>query len=158
MTARNWNRAWFFRGPAVRDLAAISASLFVATSIDDSFAAQPPPIIPPRPVSLPAPTEADYSPLSLRLRESGIVELSVLVGVDGSCKEAQVVRSSGYPRLDATSIVLCMRRFRWEPARLLSDRSPVEGRVATRINWNLPPSTPYPSSIALSSCRPQVFP
>jgi protein TonB len=41
-----------------------------------------------------------YPALSKRLREEGKVVVRVLIGIDGLPKEAKVVQSSGYERLD----------------------------------------------------------
>ena len=61
----------------------------------------------PAPVQLPS-TNADYlqnpkppyPPASLRLGESGRVVHRVWIGPDGRPQKAELVKSSGYPRLD----------------------------------------------------------
>jgi protein TonB len=44
--------------------------------------------------------EPEYPAISKRLGEEGVVVIKVLVGVDGRATQADVVTSSGFPRLD----------------------------------------------------------
>lgn len=54
-----------------------------------------------------------YPPQSLRARETGVVQLSFLIDVDGNVLESQVVQSSGYRRLDeAARSGLALCKFR----------------------------------------------
>lgn len=59
-----------------------------------------------------------YPSLSLRLRETGDVLVEVLVDMDGAVVSANVLRSSGYPRLD-NSAREAARGARFKPPRLL---------------------------------------
>jgi protein TonB len=86
-----------------------------------------PPVTPPMPVDPPvtiAPARAiasthtipEYPILSRRLGEQGSVHLSLTVGADGMVAEAKVLRSSGFPRLDAAAIDWVLRYWRYQPA------------------------------------------
>lgn len=96
----------------------------------------PPPITPPRagPRNIVDPN-TDYPPISVRLQEEGRVQLAVVVGADGSCKDAQVVSSSGKTRLDEASVTLCKRKFKWTPAT--QGGTPIEAKVNMNVTWQL---------------------
>ena len=96
----------------------------------------PPPIIPPRPGprNVVDPNQ-DYPPISVRLQEEGRVQLAITVAADGTCKDAQVVTSSGKTRLDEASVNLCKRKFRWTPATQAG--APIEARVNMNVTWQL---------------------
>ncbi len=58
-----------------------------------------------------------YPRNSRRLGEEGEVLLEVLILEDGTVGEIRVLKSSGYPRLDASALN-AVKRWRYEPARL----------------------------------------
>ena len=86
-----------------------------------------------------APTvDADYAPnedvfrppaISVRLGEYGTVLLRVTVGVNGQATEVEVVKSSGYPRLDNAAV---------QGARRLKFRSATRGGAAVEASYQLP--------------------
>lgn len=96
----------------------------------------------PAPVQLPS-TQADYlqnpkppyPPLSLRLGESGRTVHRVWIGPDGRPQKAELVRSSGYPRLDKASHDAVMS-WRYVPGK----RGGVPELMAfdVPISWELP--------------------
>jgi periplasmic protein TonB len=55
-----------------------------------------------------------YPPLSQRLREEGTSVVKVLIGTDGRVQEAQIAKSSGFPRLDQAAEVTA-RGWRYVP-------------------------------------------
>lgn len=55
-----------------------------------------------------------YPPASRRAQEDGRVHVRVLVGVDGSPRDIEIIRSSGHPRLDE-SAVATVRATRFRP-------------------------------------------
>jgi periplasmic protein TonB len=57
-----------------------------------------------------------YPALSRRLHEEGLVRLSVLILADGRVAEVSVLKSSGFPRLDAAALA-AVRRWHYLPAR-----------------------------------------
>lgn len=59
---------------------------------------------------------------SRRLREQGIVVLSVLLAIDGHVERLSVARSSGFPRLDRAAAG-AVRHWRWSPT--VRDGQPV---------------------------------
>lgn len=80
-----------------------------------------PPPAPPQPKLLPASNIAYLVPppielplASRRLGEQGLVQLRVLVGVDGLPRQVSVQRSSGFARLDEQA-VSAMKRARFKP-------------------------------------------
>lgn len=108
--------------------------------------APPPPVVaaapPPPPVTPARPgprnivdANTDYPPISVRLQEEGRVQLAIVVGADGTCKDAQVVASSGKTRLDEASVALCKRKFKWTPAS--QGGTPVESKVNMNVTWQL---------------------
>jgi protein TonB len=85
----------------------------------------------PAPVAAPAPakvelpsTDADYlqnpkpayPPMSKRLGEQGRILVRVLIGVDGTAKEAQLKQSSGFDRLDQAALDT-VRKWRYVPGK-----------------------------------------
>ena len=80
-------------------------------------------------------TGEDYPAISIRLQEQGRVQLAVVVGTDGRCKDAQVTQSSGVSRLDEASVTLCKRKFRWEPAT--QGGRPIEAKINVNVAWQL---------------------
>lgn len=95
--------------------------------------APPPPVIEPR-------FDADYldNPkppyprLSSKLGEAGRVFLRVLVKADGTVRELDLHKSSGYERLDSSALNT-VRNWRFVPARQGS--RPVDGWVIVPINF-----------------------
>ena len=55
-----------------------------------------------------------YPPMSKRLGETGTVILKVLVGADGTAKEVQIRKSSGFERLDMAAQE-AVRKWRFVP-------------------------------------------
>ena len=104
-----------------------------------ALSAQDPNDSPPIFISDYVPTAEDYDPIAVRERVTGEVILSVLVGLDGSCKEARIVESDS-PLLDQSAIRLCQERLKWEPAQR-NDR-PVEAWTMRRVRFELSSEPP----------------
>ena len=51
----------------------------------------------------------DYPALSVRRGEQGQVVLNVLIGIDGKAQKAEIVKSSGFERLDAAALATVQR-------------------------------------------------
>lgn len=86
----------------------------------------PAPVAPPAPprIELPSSDAAylrnpkpPYPPMSRRLGEQGQVLLRVLIGADGSAKDAQVKSSSGYDRLDRVALETVRTQWRFVPGK-----------------------------------------
>ena len=60
--------------------------------------------------------KAPYPGISKRLGEQGTVGLRVLVGIDGSAQKVEVLRSSGYDRLDRAAFAAALK-WRYKPGR-----------------------------------------
>src|SRR5687767_8396097 len=83
---------------------------------------------------------SDYPQESIRLHEEGATDLRYLIDTNGNVREAEILGSSGYPRLDEASVEMVKRRWRFWPA--LRNGSPVESWVTARIVWELRDSPP----------------
>jgi periplasmic protein TonB len=76
----------------------------------------------------------EYPSAARRLKETGIVVLQILVGVDGRVISSNVTSSSGYQRLDeAARQALSLCKFK--PGTL--DGKPVQGWATLRYAWKL---------------------
>jgi len=84
-----------------------------------------------------------YSPASMRAREQGYVVVHVLVDEKGQARTVEVVRSSGYPRLDE-SAVDAIRKWTFTPAE--GSAGP-EARIA--ITWEFELSPPNLAPVAV---------
>lgn len=58
----------------------------------------------------------DYPAASLRAREAGPVDVTLMVSAEGEVIWCQIERSSGFARLDAATCSLLKRRGRFVPA------------------------------------------
>ena len=93
----------------------------VATAVEHRSEPVAPPE--PSPVVLPS-SDADYldnapppyPAMSYRMREQGTVIVRVLIGIDGSASQAQIMASSGYQRLDQMALQT-VRRWRYVPGK-----------------------------------------
>jgi protein TonB len=100
------------------------------------------PPAPPAPPAAPVRTSAvgilctppDYPSWSLRLEEEGKVSLSYLVGVDGSVVKVDVLKSSGYKRLD-TAASQQVFKWRFKPATL--DGKAIEQSITRSFNFSI---------------------
>jgi protein TonB len=81
-------------------------------------------VAPPAPkVELPS-SDADYlnnpkppyPPISKRMGEQGEVLIRTLIGADGTAKEASILRSSGFDRLDQTALATALK-WRFVPGK-----------------------------------------
>jgi len=59
----------------------------------------------------------DYPDSAVKAGEQGYVTISFLIGLDGRMTDCKVVRSSGYPRLDAIPCKVLTKRARFTPAK-----------------------------------------
>lgn len=57
-----------------------------------------------------------YPPMSKRLGEQGEVVIRTLIGADGTAKEASILRSSGFDRLDQTALATALK-WRYVPGK-----------------------------------------
>lgn len=80
----------------------------------------------PAPPSAPTPPRAadylnnpkpPYPALSRRLGEAGVVQLRALINPDGSVAQIQLLRSSGFERLDSAALNTVRDHWKFEPAR-----------------------------------------
>jgi protein TonB len=76
-----------------------------------------------------------YPPASMRAREQGYVVVQVLVDEEGHARTVEVVRSSGYPRLDE-SAVDAIRKWTFTPAKGLAGP---EARIVLTWEFELSP-------------------
>jgi len=85
-----------------------------------------------------------YPPASIRAREQGYVVVQVLVDEKGQARTVEVVRSSGYPRLDE-SAVDAIRKWTFTPAE--GSAGP-EARIA--ITWEFELSPPNLAAVPVA--------
>lgn len=65
----------------------------------------------------------EYPPASRRAGEAGTVTLRAYVGADGRCSQVEVVKSSGFPKLDEAAVKEVQRNWRFVPGK--EDGKPV---------------------------------
>lgn len=80
-------------------------------------------------------TQPAYPAGSIRLEETGVVELELRIGRDGRVIEARVLRSSGHARLDRAAVAEALRAWRLQPATL--DGEPVEDVYRIQVTFRL---------------------
>ena len=103
------------------------------------LAMRTPPPMPPTPEAMPPPPVPPMPPRGTKVQEShGMVELQVLVGVDGRAQQVKVVKSDPPGLFDAEAIARAWRTHFIPPKK---DGKPIEGwldvpgRFATRSVW-----------------------
>jgi protein TonB len=99
----------------------------------------PPAIAPTRAIPNPRNREVspdDYPSASARAGEEGTTGIRVVIGTDGRVKDCQIVKSSGFPRLDERACQIATRRWRFKPAT--ENGQPVESQLAQNYRWVLP--------------------
>ncbi len=77
----------------------------------------------------------DYPDASRRAEEQGTTGIRVTVGTDGRVKNCEVVKSSGYNRLDERACQIATRRWRFTPAT--ENGQPVESLSTVNYVWRL---------------------
>ena len=97
--------------------------------------APPPAPIPPRPADYLNNPRPPYPSLSRRQGEQGIVRLNILVNPDGSVARLDLLKSSGYPRLDRSAMETVQSSWKFEPAR--QGDTPVSAWVIVPIQFTL---------------------
>jgi protein TonB len=80
-------------------------------------------------------TQPPYPAASVRFGEEGTVTLELRVARDGRVLDARVLRSSGFPRLDAAAIEEARRVWWLRPAT--EDGSTIEASYAVRVSFRL---------------------
>jgi periplasmic protein TonB len=96
--------------------------------------ASPPPT-PPQPADYLNNPKPPYPRLSNRLREEGTVLLRALINPDGSVARLEVLKSSGYERLDTSAFNTVKSSWKFEPAR--QNGQPVTDWVNFPIEFTL---------------------
>jgi len=99
---------------------------------------RPPPAEPARTlphIDVRASREPEYPPVSRRLGEQGSLILQVLVGVDGKVRDAKLVQSSGFDRLDRAALDGVKTSYRFVPGTV--DGKPQEMWYTFKFNWKL---------------------
>ncbi len=76
-----------------------------------------------------------YPPQAVREGLTGVVELEILVGIDGKPLEATVVRSSGHRLLDQAARRIVLSRWTFQPA--MRDGQPVQALGRVPIEFKL---------------------
>lgn len=76
-----------------------------------------------------------YPPQAVRENLTGVVELEILVGVDGKPIEVSIVRSSGHRLLDQAAIRVVKSRWTFQPA--MSNGQPIQALGRVPIEFKL---------------------
>lgn len=76
-----------------------------------------------------------YPPQAVRENLTGVVELEILVGIDGKPIDVTVVRSSGHRLLDQAAIRVVKSRWKFQAA--MSNGQPVQARGRVPIEFKL---------------------
>jgi len=76
-----------------------------------------------------------YPPPAVRDNLTGVVELEILVGIDGKPIDVSVVRSSGHRILDQAARRVVLSRWTFQPA--MRDGQPVQARGRVPIEFKL---------------------
>lgn len=106
----------------------------VVTEVPKSPPAPPAPI-PPRPGDYLNNPKPRYPALSRRLGEEGVVRLNILVNPDGSVARLEIMKSSGYVRLDESARKTVQENWKFVPARQAG--KPVAAWVIVPIQFTL---------------------
>lgn len=78
-----------------------------------------------------------YPAEAIRNEEEGRTVSRILIGRDGRVRSCGIVTSSGYPRLDAATCDILVRRGAFEPARDAAGRA-IEATRQMPVRWVLP--------------------
>lgn len=105
----------------------------VVAEVPQPAPAPPPPLIPPRPADYLNNPKPPYPALSRRLHEEGVVQLRILVNPDGSVARLELIKSSGYPRLDESAMNTVQSSWKFEPARQAG--KPIQAWVIVPIDF-----------------------
>lgn len=76
-----------------------------------------------------------YPPDAVRGNLTGVVELEILVGIDGKPIDVSIVRSSGHRILDQAAVRVVKSRWTFQPA--MSNGQPVQARGRVPIEFKL---------------------
>lgn len=76
-----------------------------------------------------------YPPQAVREGLTGVVELEILVGIDGKPIDVSIVRSSGHRLLDQAARKVVLTRWTFQPA--MSNGQPVQARGRVPIEFKL---------------------
>ena len=112
---------------------------------DPPVVAPPAPAPPAPPAVAPSPatprgrgnvfSDDDYPSASRAAEEEGVTRVSYVVGTDGRVTQCEVVKSSGFKRLDDATCSIIQRRFRFNPAT--RDGQPLPERKTQPVRWQL---------------------
>jgi len=91
-------------------------------------------IVPPQPISS-THTRPDYPPQSRKLSEEGTVRLVISIDERGYVSEAQIISSSGFPRLDEAAATWVKAHWRYWPA--VKDGKPVPAKATASVLFKL---------------------
>jgi len=79
--------------------------------------------------------KTDYPVQSVQNSEEGTVTVKILVLEDGSIGDVQLVRSSGFPRLDEKTISII--KSRWRYSAPVKEGKPIQYWQTANVKWQL---------------------
>jgi TonB family protein len=80
----------------------------------------------------------DYPDAAVKAGEQGYVTVAFTIGIDGRMGDCTVIRSSGYPTLDAIPCKVLTKRARFTPAKGPSGAPIVTHGRTSMAFWNRP--------------------
>lgn len=115
-----------------------TTTAITATTKKPVVAPPPPPKVdrvPPRANPRRPPPSPEYPPQSKRLGEEGVTLLRLYVLEDGRIGEAQIAKSSGFPRLDEAAVKNAKRTWKLQPGT--ENGKPVAMWYDFRVVWKI---------------------
>ncbi|TXG99822.1 MAG: energy transducer TonB [Nevskiaceae bacterium] len=77
----------------------------------------------------------EYPRVSVRMEEEGVVTLKYVVGIEGGVTKVDVIKSSGYKRLDNAAAQQILQKWRFKPATI--DGIPIEQTFTSTMTFLL---------------------
>ena len=108
------------------------------------------PVTPPLPITSHAVSEADYPLDSVKSLEQGAATLRYVILEDGTTGDIQILKSSGFARLDQASIAIVKSKWRFKPAT--ANGRPIRYTRNAKIVFAL---SPTPASYLLVYAAPE---
>ena len=113
-------------------------SLLIAIAISISACASTEPPTTPQPITSHAVSAADYPPESVKAEEEGATTLRYIILENGTVGDVQILKSSGFSRLDQASVAIVKSKWRFKPAT--QNGRPVKVSIPAQIVFALSPT------------------
>ena len=114
------------------------SSLLIAIAISLSACANSETPTPALPITSHSVSAADYPSDSIKSGEQGATTLSYVVLQDGTVGDVQILKSSGFSRLDQASVAMVKSKWRFKPA--MQNGRPIKVSIPAEIVFELSPT------------------